>query len=310
MLAERVSVALTTYNGSQYIIELLDSLRRQTRKPDEVLIADDQSTDNTVEIVKEYIKKYKLNGWHIYVNKHNLGWMKNFTSVISKTTGDYIFTADQDDIWNIEKIERYLKCFELNPDAWLVCSDFKIIGNGDKAKKTTSMLPISYTVTNSGSKWVNVTPIYSLILRPGCVLAFTAKLKEIYLELWQDNIPHDSLLWAIAGVSHHIFYLDFPSIEFRREDTNASASIAHDIRYKRSAIIQERIINRWYLNSEYLDPKDAELVREDDKWNDYRYELLFNHNPIYWFALFKYRHFYKSTKQYLGDVYYYIRALF
>lgn len=305
----KVSIALTTYNGSQYIVELLDSLRLQTRKPDEVLIADDRSTDNTVAIVEDYLNKYNLNNWHIYINEHNLGWMKNFNSVISKTTGDYIFTADQDDIWNNKKIERYVECFNENNDAWLVCSDFNIIGTGDKAKKTTSMLPISYTVTNNGSKRVDFTTNYSLILRPGCVLAFTSKLKDIYLRLWEENIPHDSLLWAIAGVSHHIFYLDFPSIDFRREDTNASASIAHDVRYKKNAIRQERIINRWYLNSEYLNLEDAKIVREDDKWNDYRYELLFNHNLFYWFVLAKYRRFYKSTKQYFGDMYYYFRAV-
>lgn len=52
----RISVALTTYNGSEFIIELLDTLRLQKRVPDEVIIGDDCSTDNTVEIVKNYIK--------------------------------------------------------------------------------------------------------------------------------------------------------------------------------------------------------------------------------------------------------------
>jgi glycosyltransferase involved in cell wall biosynthesis len=51
----RVSVAMATYNGADYIIEQLDSIYRQTRAVDEVIICDDCSKDNTVTIVKEYI---------------------------------------------------------------------------------------------------------------------------------------------------------------------------------------------------------------------------------------------------------------
>lgn len=91
-------MALTTYNGSEFIIELLDTLRLQKRVPDEVIIGDDCSTDNTVEIVKNYIKKYSLSSWTIYSNVQNLGWQENFKEVISKTTGDYVFLADQDDL--------------------------------------------------------------------------------------------------------------------------------------------------------------------------------------------------------------------
>lgn len=53
----KTSVVMSTYNGEEYIIEQLDSLRNQSRPADEVLIADDCSTDNTVDIVRNYIKK-------------------------------------------------------------------------------------------------------------------------------------------------------------------------------------------------------------------------------------------------------------
>ena len=55
-----ISVALTTYNGEKYIIELLDSIKNQSVLPDEVIIVDDVSTDNTVKIITQYINKYKL----------------------------------------------------------------------------------------------------------------------------------------------------------------------------------------------------------------------------------------------------------
>lgn len=87
----KTSIALTTYNGSKYIVQLLDSLKQQSLAPTEVIIVDDNSTDNTVEIVQNYIKKCNLVNWKIYRNPKKLGWQKNFTKAISKTTGDYIF---------------------------------------------------------------------------------------------------------------------------------------------------------------------------------------------------------------------------
>lgn len=50
------SIAMTTYNGNQYIVKLIDSLRQHTRPVQEVIIADDGSTDDTVSIVEDYIK--------------------------------------------------------------------------------------------------------------------------------------------------------------------------------------------------------------------------------------------------------------
>ena len=74
----KVSVVMTTYNGIRFLKEMLDSLKNQTRKIDEVIICDDRSTDNTVEFINEYIEVYNLKNWKITVNHQNLGWEKNF----------------------------------------------------------------------------------------------------------------------------------------------------------------------------------------------------------------------------------------
>ena len=56
----RISVAMATYNGAEYIIEQLESIRNQTRSVDEVIICDDQSKDNTVKVVEDYLKEQKI----------------------------------------------------------------------------------------------------------------------------------------------------------------------------------------------------------------------------------------------------------
>ena len=72
------SVVLTTYNGMRYIEPLLDSLRLQSQRIDEVLIFDDGSTDETIEFIQHYIRRYDLIRWSATVNKVNKGWKKNF----------------------------------------------------------------------------------------------------------------------------------------------------------------------------------------------------------------------------------------
>ena len=65
-----VSVVMSSYNGEKYIREQLESLLMQTRKIDEVIIADDCSSDNTVAIVEDFIRKNNLkSNWRIIINK-------------------------------------------------------------------------------------------------------------------------------------------------------------------------------------------------------------------------------------------------
>lgn len=93
----KISVVMTSYNGEPYIVQQLESLKEQTRKPDEVLILDDCSKDSTIAILKEYIRDNALENWKVVENNHNVGWRKNFFDGISIAQGELIFTCDQDD---------------------------------------------------------------------------------------------------------------------------------------------------------------------------------------------------------------------
>lgn len=101
----RVSVAMTTYNGSLYLREQLDSLYSQTLKPYEVVVVDDNSQDGTSGILEEYRIKY---GLQYYINDTNLGVNKNFEKALQQCSGEYVIFCDQDDIWFPTKIESTL----------------------------------------------------------------------------------------------------------------------------------------------------------------------------------------------------------
>lgn len=97
-----VSIPILTYNGGKYLEEQLDSIFQQTYPNIEVLVFDDGSTDNTIEILKKYHDRY---GLHYTQNKKNLGFIKNADKSFQACKGDYIAPCDQDDIWDKNKIE-------------------------------------------------------------------------------------------------------------------------------------------------------------------------------------------------------------
>lgn len=121
------SVIMATYNGEKYITEQLDSIRNQTLPPDEVIICDDCSSDNTRTIINEYISKYKLTGWQLYSNEKNIGFFDNFFKALRLSTGDVIYLSDQDDVWDKYKLRTFTIQFEKNSDLMMVQSDFRFI---------------------------------------------------------------------------------------------------------------------------------------------------------------------------------------
>ena len=116
---------MATYNGSQYIEKQLESFLNQTRKPDEIVICDDCSKDNTVQLIERFKLFSKLN-IKIINNPTNLGVVKNFEKAIENTNGDIIFISDQDDYWKSEKISTYEKEFLNNNNLGLIFSDLTL----------------------------------------------------------------------------------------------------------------------------------------------------------------------------------------
>tara|TARA_Y100001968_G_C19398736_1_gene739827 strand:- start:882 stop:1817 length:936 start_codon:yes stop_codon:yes gene_type:complete len=97
------SVAIATYNGSKYIEAQLNSILKQTIKPSEIIIYDDCSIDNTVEIVKHYISEGSP--VKLYNNQKNMGYGLTFMKAIEACSCNYIFLSDQDDYWFVNKAE-------------------------------------------------------------------------------------------------------------------------------------------------------------------------------------------------------------
>lgn len=138
---KKVAVILSTYNGERFVREQLDSILNQTYKNIEVVVRDDGSSDDTVNIIKEYQKNNK--NITLY-ERENVGFVKSFFELLKLANADYYSYADQDDIWIENKVELAVQ--ELNklddskPNMVFGNSDYydenmKFIGKGDRNKK-------------------------------------------------------------------------------------------------------------------------------------------------------------------------------
>lgn len=105
-----ISVAMATYNGAQFIAAQIASLLNQTFPPCEVIVSDDNSTDDTIKIVRDIASRAQI-PIVVSSNTIRLGYRANFMQAAALCSGDLISFCDQDDVWHREKLRSVAQCF-------------------------------------------------------------------------------------------------------------------------------------------------------------------------------------------------------
>jgi hypothetical protein len=127
-----ISVALITCNGCPHIGPQLESIAWQTRRPDEIVIGDDQSSDHTERVVERFAAVHGV-PTHWRRNSTRLGASPNREQVIAQCRGDIVVFADQDDVWMPQKLARLEATLAANPGAAFVFSDGLLIDEHGEA---------------------------------------------------------------------------------------------------------------------------------------------------------------------------------
>ncbi|MFT8669208.1 MAG: glycosyltransferase [Liquorilactobacillus hordei] len=221
-----VSVVMATYNGKQFIKKQLDSIRNQSRQPDEVIIKDDGSTDGTFELVEEYIRKNLLNNWIVEKNRQNLGYKKNFFELLKAAHGDIIFLSDQDDEWAPKKIEKMAEVMEKNTEVkTLNCGISLIDGQSKKVKLDLrkNFYNANFLYSKNPLKDLNYFEFYSIVERnisPGCAMAITSEVKDEFIKIYDFGLPHDWFLNLIASLTNGCVFLNEELLNYRLHGEN------------------------------------------------------------------------------------------
>jgi len=205
-----ISVCITTFNSAKYIEEQILSIIPQLSEDDEIIVSDDGSVDNTIEILEQLHCPLI----HIYKNMGEHGYTPNFENALRKAHGDSIFLSDHDDIWLPNKVEvcmNYMKKYAM------VVSDADIINEkGDTTGVSFFAIRHPYK-----SVFGNIIKFGYL----GCCMAFRREVLIKALPFPPDHklCTHDNWLFLVAQIFYSSIIIEDRLIHYRRHGDNTSS---------------------------------------------------------------------------------------
>lgn len=299
-----ISVALATYNGEKFIKEQLDSIFKQTVLPDEIVISDDNSDDNTLKIINGYKKRAEYKKIKIIINKNkeNKGYRINFYNAIKNCSGDFIFLCDQDDIWKENKIENMITEMKKNTNILLLCSNLESFYIENCQNKVHEKHYFSLKKVKKIDKYKDFvnTP------RPGCTFCINKKLANIYFNKVDFSLYHDNLLWHLACINKGAYILNKKTILYRRHSSNASNN-KENVKEKRIESIQNQIKSIEYILNNSNNNRVNKYMQKQKIIFKKRMKYLIENDLFNLFFMIRYIKYYNSLRLWMVDLYYCIK---
>ena len=221
-----VSVVIPVYNHASFICETLDSVCSQSYANLQIIVADDASTDNTAEIVKQYASKDAR--IHLLEASKNQGISRNFNRAFDACTGEFIAFLGGDDTMLPGKIEKQVAFLQANPEYVLVHHDANFLDSNTgkiiRKLSDTGELPNHPLQWCLNTDWLFLNQ-YSGVLPSTCLARSGYYLKARYSE--ELTYKHE-LLFTLEDYYHNpegkwkVF--DEPLINYRIHDNNFSTN--------------------------------------------------------------------------------------
>lgn len=214
-----VSIAMATYNGAKYLREQIDSVLCQTYQVFELVVCDDNSTDETVSILSDYAARDER--VRFYVNERNLGFRDNFINAITLCKGDYIALCDQDDIWMSDHLETLLNLIGENSlacgNSTLINSKGELLGMTLKEQECFDCMPdVSWDMLESILFFRNPFQGSSMLIRK--------KFIQQCLPIPVGVEFHDTWFAVCACANNCLVYTDKVIGKYRIHGTNVSGN--------------------------------------------------------------------------------------
>tara|TARA_R110002072_G_scaffold244091_2_gene403464 strand:- start:36 stop:860 length:825 start_codon:yes stop_codon:yes gene_type:complete len=247
----KVQILLATYNGEKYLSDQLKSILDQTFQNWELLISDDNSTDNTQIIIDQFLKLYPSKIRQVHVDKKGSS-TANFMSLLNFVTAPYIMFCDQDDYWHNNKMENSVECIERVVEknkVALVYTDMEVVD---------SELKILYSsfLKQQGlnPKWRNSSnAVFSQSMAAGCSMIFTKSLIDCLHPIQEKLFQHDHWILMHAAFYGKVEFIPKSLVKYRQHQHNAIGSHHSGINYFFGKLKDlNKIIQRWvYIKAQF-----------------------------------------------------------
>lgn len=268
----KASVIMAVYNGIGFLEPQLESLRKQSRPADEVLIFDDGSTDGSIELIENYIEQHQLQDtWKLTCNRPNKGVERNFIEGAAMSHGNVIFYCDQDDVWVPAKIERMMAGFESYPDMLACYSQVDEIDQNDQ--------PLHYALStmtdakNKGGLYSHIAPAAAVryMRSAGHRIALRRELfDKLSALILEKKLTHDLPVGLSAGLMNGYYLCDEVLVHRRLHTDNVSnphfslkERVSDSAYQKKSLNLKIRHLNAVYeAFQEDMSAEDAAILKD------------------------------------------------
>ncbi|MGI1690923.1 glycosyltransferase family 2 protein [Thermoanaerobacter uzonensis] len=247
-----VDIILSTYNGKYYLVQQIESILNQTYKKWQLLIRDDGSSEETMEIISKYVDNFPEKIYLIPDEGNHLGSCLSYLELIKHTTSGYIMFCDQDDIWLPNKIKLMLKKMKDMEEIYknepiLIHTDLKVV---DEELNLISDSFWKYQRLNPNVKDLNKILVQNNVT--GCTIMINQKFRELLNVIPTNAIMHDWWLNLIASAFGVIGYVKDSTVLYRQHEKNEVGAKKYSLSFILSLIFKlkkllssiEKIINQ------------------------------------------------------------------
>ena len=264
-----VSVALCTYNGAAYLEQQLLSILGQSLRPDEIVVSDDGSTDETLAVLERVVEAWRAeDAAHVVEimvlrNATALGVTANFEQALAACSGDLIALSDQDDVWQPARLEIMVAEFKRRPELVLLHSDARLV-DADGAPIGQTLLA-ALGVSSSNRAEVHAGGAFDVLLRRNIVTGATMMVRRESVERsrpFPAAWVHDEWLAMVAALTGEVDFLDETLIDYRQHGGNQIGASSLDAAGKLGRLSAPRTARneRLLARAEALQERAAKFV--------------------------------------------------
>lgn len=236
-----VSVALCTHNGARFVAEQVRSILDQSEPPAELVVSDDASTDDTIEIVeREWRASGGTTALRVIRNVEPLGVTRNFEQATRACTSDLVALSDQDDVWLPDRLAVMAKKFVADPSLGLLFTDADLI---DASGLPTGSLFSALEIEPDELAAVKEGAAFPVLLRRNLVTGATVVLRRDLVERaapFPLEWVHDEWLAIVAAATSAVDWMPERLVGYRQHGSNEIGVTAPTLRYKLRRVTQPR----------------------------------------------------------------------
>jgi glycosyltransferase involved in cell wall biosynthesis len=238
-----ISVALCTHNGERFLSAQLESILNQTLLPDEIVLSDDASTDDTVAIAEAIAATHPGVRLRVLRNARPLGVTKNFEQAVLATEGELIVLSDQDDLWYPNRIEKAAAEFARRPGLLLLHGDARLVDADGEPLGSDLFAALEATPWELGS--IVAGRAIDVFLRRNLALGAATMFRRSLLEPaapFDAGWVHDEWLAVIAAATGEgtVDFVPEPLIDYRQHGANQIGVRKLSFRGKLRRLMQPR----------------------------------------------------------------------